>query len=280
MMWTCRGCPYCQMAVAQQRPVPIQQRPGYVQWSPGQGLSGIYAPPLIRFCVPWDKVSCLPTMLCYVKLQLHLGYWKFDVFFFLYAESECKAPKPTHREYTIILISVCTILAFTTTAIVAFLLAYRRSKRRRRSRRRKLAELSSASGLLQPAFRLYTIRELEVMTGIFSEANLLGRRKDMGGTYKGTLPDGTSVAVKKLQRTPLQSQKEFVYDVLRIARLKQPNLVAVRGCAYENRQGYIVYEFLPNGSLEQWLHTRPPQSQPLDWAQRVRIATTLAQGLS
>ncbi|KAG0588259.1 hypothetical protein KC19_2G229600 [Ceratodon purpureus] len=217
-----------------------------------------------RAGVKWDLCSSTHSFLCAIG-----------------QESECKAPKPTHREYTIILISVCTILAFTTTAIVAFLLAYRRSKRRRRSRRRKLAELSSASGLLQPAFRLYTIRELEVMTGIFSEANLLGsRQKDMGGTYRGTLPDGTLVAVKKLQRTPLQSQKEFVYDVLRIARLKQPNLVAVRGCAYENRQGYIVYEFLANGSLEQWLHTRPAGAQALDWDQRVRIATTLAQGLS
>lgn len=119
------------------------------------------------------------------------------------------------------------------------------------------------------------------MTGIFSEANLLGsRQKGIGGTYKGTLPDGTLVAVKRLQRTPLQSQKEFVYDVLRIARLRQPNLVAVRGCAYENRQGFIVYEFLANGSLEQWLHNRPPEAQALDWGQRVRIATTLAQGLS
>jgi len=94
------------------------------------------------------------------------------------------------------------------------------------------------------------------------------------------LPDGTLVAVKRLQRTPLQSQKEFVYDVLRIARLRQPNLVAVRGCAYENRQGYIVYEFLANGSLEFWLHNRSPETQALDWGQRVRIATTLAQGLS
>lgn len=164
---------------------------------------------------------------------------------------------------------------------MAFLLAYRRSKRRRRSRRRKLASLSSTSGLLQPAFRLYTLRELETATENFSEANLLGiSQGDNGGTYRGTLPDGSLVAVKKLQRTPLQTQKEFVYDVLRIARLKQPNLVAVKGCSYENRRGYIVYEFIANSSLDKWLHNRPPGAQPLDWCQRVRIATTLAQGLA
>ncbi|XP_024395608.1 C-type lectin receptor-like tyrosine-protein kinase At1g52310 isoform X2 [Physcomitrium patens] len=217
-----------------------------------------------RAGVKWDLCSSSHSFLCAIG-----------------QESECKDPKSSHREYTIILISVCTILAVTTTAIVAFLLAYRRSKRRRRSRRRKLAELSSSSGLLRPAFRLYTIRELEVMTEYFSEANLLGsRQKENGGVYRGTLADGTTVAVKRLQRTPLQSQKEFVYDVLRIARLKQLNLVAVRGCAYENRQGYIVYEFFPNGSLDQWLHNKSSEAQALDWGQRIRIATTLAQGLA
>lgn len=217
-----------------------------------------------RAGVKWDFCSSSHSFLCAIG-----------------PESECTSPNQSHREYTIILISVCTILAVTTTAIVAFLLAYRRSKRRRRSRRCKLAELSSASGLLQPAFRLYTIRELEAMTGNFSEANLLGSSQDANrGTYRGVLSDGTLVAVKRFQRTPLQSQKEFVYDVLRIARLKQPNLVAVRGCAYENRQGYIVYEYLPNGSLDQRLHYRSPVVPALDWDQRMRIATTLAQGLA
>lgn len=147
-------------------------------------------------------------------------------------ESDCRAFKPRHREYSIVLIVVCIFLSFTTTDIVVFLISYRRIRRQRRSRCPKLARLSSGSGLLQPAFRLYSIRELNIMTRIFSEANLLGNVRKLSsansGTYKGMLPDGTPVAVKRFQRTPLQTQKEFVFDVLRIARLRQPNLVAVR----------------------------------------------------
>ena len=56
-MLTCPGFPFFQMGVAQQQPVLIQHHPGYVQLSQEQGLSGIYALPLIRFCVPLDKVS-------------------------------------------------------------------------------------------------------------------------------------------------------------------------------------------------------------------------------
>lgn len=196
------------------------------------------------------------------------------------AEPECSKKKSAHKEYLIILITVCSILFATTVGIVAFLLAYRRSKRRRRSRRQKLASLSNASGLLQPVFRLYTFSELENATQKFSETNLLGTGRGDGGTYKGSMPDGTLIAVKKLQRTPLQTEKEFVHDVSRIARLRQPNLVLVKGCCYNNHRGFIVYEFVANGSLDRWLHNMPPGREPLDWGERMRVATTLAQGLA
>lgn len=76
-MLTSRGCPYFQMGVAQQRPVPIQQHPGCVQSSQGQGLNGIYAPPLIRFCVLSDKVSRTLLLLqvdmpCYFQQRMSI----------------------------------------------------------------------------------------------------------------------------------------------------------------------------------------------------------------
>ncbi|CAM6071764.1 unnamed protein product [Sphagnum tenellum] len=192
---------------------------------------------------------------------------------------DCNQKAPD-KEYIIILAVVSSLIFITTMGVMCFLLAYRRSKRRRRSRLQKLASLSNASGLIVPAFRLYTVNELESATQHFSEANLLGEARAGGRVYKGILPNGTLVAVKSLQQTDFQSQKEFVHDLARTARLRHPNLVGVKGCAYHGGTGFVVYDFIPNGSLEKWLHDLPVGARSLTWGERIRIATTVAQGIS
>jgi serine/threonine protein kinase len=197
----------------------------------------------------------------------------------LVADQECKK-KAAGKEYTIILAVVSTVIFITTGGVVTFLLTYRCSKRQRRSRRRKLASLSSASGLVTPAFRLYTISELENATDHFSEANLLGQNQPDGGTYKGILLDGTEIAVKILVLSGIQSQKEFVRDMARIARIRHPNVVVLKGCCYDGGRGFAVYEFVSNGSLDKWLHNLTSEAHPLSWVERVRIATTVARGIA
>jgi len=56
--------------------------------------------------------------------------------------------------------------------------------------------------------------------------------------------------------------------------------VAVKGCCYEHGERYIVYEFVANGPLDRWLHHLPKGGRSLDWRMRMRIATTLAQGIA
>jgi serine/threonine protein kinase len=164
-----------------------------------------------------------------------------------------------------------------TLAVVIWLLAYRQSKRRKRSR--KISSPSSAA-LVPPSWRVYSNDELRMTTKNFSEGNrLLGDAKT-GGTYRGVLPDGSLVAVKKLQKSSFQSKKEFFSEIRRIARLSHPNLVAVKGCCYEHGERYIVYEFVANGPLDRWLHYLPKGGRSLDWRMRMRIATTLAQGIA
>ncbi|KAH9288557.1 hypothetical protein KI387_032674, partial [Taxus chinensis] len=184
-----------------------------------------------------------------------------------------------HKEYTVILAVVSGLILFTTFTVVIWLLVYRRSRRRRRSR--KISSPSSAS-LVPPSWRLYTIDELRVITKNFGEGNrLLGdAMTKTGGTYRGTLPDGSPVAVKKLKKCRLQSKKEFLSEIGRIARLRHDNLVAIKGCCYEHGERYIVYEFVTNGPLDRWLHYLPRGGRSLDWGMRMHIATTLAQGIA
>ncbi|KAL9314597.1 hypothetical protein ACSQ67_020049 [Phaseolus vulgaris] len=135
-------------------------------------------------------------------------------------------------------------------------------------------------GASLPSWKVFTKEELRSITKNFSEGNRLVGDTKTGGTYSGVLSDGSRVAVKRLKRTSFQRKKEFYSEISRVARLRYPNLVAVMGCCYDHGDRYIVYEFVANGPLDKWLHHIPRGGRSLDWAMRMKIATTLAQGIA
>lgn len=182
-----------------------------------------------------------------------------------------------HKEYLIILAVVSGLILFTTLAVVIWLLAYKRSKKRRHSR--KLTN-SAALALVPPSWKVFPKDELRSITKNFSEGNRLHGDAKTVGTYCGLLPDGSRVAVKRLKRSSFQRKKEFYSEIGRVARLHHPNLVAVIGCCYDHGDRYIVYEFIVNGQLDKWLHHIPRGGRSLDWTMRMKIATTLAQGIA
>ncbi|GAB4840933.1 hypothetical protein Ancab_021693 [Ancistrocladus abbreviatus] len=182
-----------------------------------------------------------------------------------------------HREYIIILAVVSGMILCTTLGVVVWLLAYRRSKRRRKSR--KLSN-PAASALVPPSWKVFTSEELRSITKNFSEGNRLPGDAKTGGTFSGILPDGSRVAVKRLKRSSFQRKKEFYSEVGRVARLHHPSLVAVKGCCYDHGDRYIVYEFIVNGPLDRWLHHVPRGGRCLNWLMRMKIATSLAQGIA
>lgn len=188
------------------------------------------------------------------------------------AGSKCRHMR-CHREYLIILAVVSGLILCTTFAIVIWLLVFRRSKRRKRSSRASLA-------LVPPSWKIFNRDEVKSMTKNFSEANrLLGDAKT-GGTYSGLLPDGSRVAVKRLKRCGIQRKKEFYSEIGRVARLHHSNLVSIKGCCYHHGDRYILYEFIINGPLDRWLHHIPRGGRSLDWSMRMKVATTLAQGIA
>ncbi|XP_002519359.2 C-type lectin receptor-like tyrosine-protein kinase At1g52310 [Ricinus communis] len=182
-----------------------------------------------------------------------------------------------HREYLIILAVVSGLILCTALAVVIWLLAYRRSRKRRKSR--KLSN-PAASALVPPSWKVFTNEELRSITKNFSEGNRLPGDAKTGGTYSGLLPDGSRVAVKRLKRSSFQRKKEFYSEIGRVARLHHPNLVAIKGCCYDHGDRYIVYEFVVNGPLDRWLHHISRGGRSLDWTMRMKIATTLAQGIA
>ncbi|PHU16551.1 G-type lectin S-receptor-like serine/threonine-protein kinase [Capsicum chinense] len=117
-----------------------------------------------------------------------------------------------------------------------------------------------------PVVRLDLIR---TATENFSEENKLGEG-GFGPVYKGTLTNGIAIAIKRLSRTSGQGLKEFKNEVVLIARLQHRNLVRLLGCCLEGNEALLIYEFMPNKSLDFFL---------FDWKQRLHIIKGIARGL-
>lgn len=101
-----------------------------------------------------------------------------------------------------------------------------------------------------------TYDQLVVATNGFSEANLLGQG-GFGYVYKGVLPSGKEVAVKRLRSGSRQGEREFRAEVDTISRVHHKHLVSLVGYCITGAERLLVYEFVPNSTLEFHLHGRP-----------------------
>lgn len=123
----------------------------------------------------------------------------------------------------------------------------------------------------------FLFSELQEATGNFSKDNLLGEG-GFGRVYKGTLQNGTVVAVKQLNLSGAQGEREFRAEVEVISRVHHRHLVSLVGYCVSNQQRLLVYEFVPNGTLENNLHN--PDMPVMEWSTRLKIALGCARGLA
>ncbi|KAI4353124.1 hypothetical protein L6164_002095 [Bauhinia variegata] len=125
----------------------------------------------------------------------------------------------------------------------------------------------------------YTLRELEVSTNGFADENVIGEG-GYGIVYRGVLEDNTKVAVKNLLNNRGQAEKEFKVEVEAIGRVRHKNLVRLLGYCVEGAHRMLVYEYVDNGNLEQWLHGDVGPSSLLTWEIRMNIILGTAKGLT
>ncbi|KAG0451238.1 hypothetical protein HPP92_026538 [Vanilla planifolia] len=124
---------------------------------------------------------------------------------------------------------------------------------------------------------LFSFTAIMSATGGFSEANFLGKG-GFGSVYKGKLPGGQEIAVKRLSRGSRQGLEEFKNEVILIAKLQHRNLVRLLGFCTEKEDQMLVYEYMPNKSLDAFLFGNSKKGV-LDWETRYSIIEGIARGL-
>ncbi|XP_076918583.1 putative receptor-like serine/threonine-protein kinase At4g34500 [Bidens hawaiensis] len=126
--------------------------------------------------------------------------------------------------------------------------------------------------------KLYGIKEIELATRGFATESVVGEG-GYGVVYRGVLRDGAVVAVKYLLNKG-QAEKEFKVEVEAIGKVRHKNLVGLIGFCVDGDKRLLVYEYIDNGNLEQWLHGDVGPVSPLTWDIRMKIAIGTAKGLA
>ncbi|XP_027364933.1 cysteine-rich receptor-like protein kinase 10 [Abrus precatorius] len=123
----------------------------------------------------------------------------------------------------------------------------------------------------------FDLATIEAATNRFSDENKIGQG-GFGVVYKGILPNGQEIAVKRLSVTSLQGAVEFRNEAALVAKLQHRNLVRLFGFCLEGQEKLLVYEYIPNKSLDHFLFDNEKQRE-LDWSRRYKIIVGIARGI-
>ncbi|XP_078165614.1 receptor-like serine/threonine-protein kinase SD1-7 isoform X2 [Carex rostrata] len=140
--------------------------------------------------------------------------------------------------------------------------------------KKSLSQNDSVKGTDLPIFDMETILQA---TDNFSKTNEVGQG-GFGIVYKGKLPCGQEIAVKRLSMKSSQGFNEFMNEVTLIAKLQHRNLVKLLGCYIDNNERILIYEFMTNKSLDFFIFNAEKRAS-LSWRMRLEIVTGIARGL-
>ncbi|PIN14818.1 Non-specific serine/threonine protein kinase [Handroanthus impetiginosus] len=195
------------------------------------------------------------------------------------ANSELNGKK-NHKKIVIIVV----IVSFIIVSICSYFLWRWMAKKRGRKRENEPAKAGTSvdsshqhtlSKVNLEELPLYKYEILANATDNFSDVNKLGKG-GFGPVYKGELANGKKIAVKMLSKASGQGMQEFMNEVVLISKLQHRNLVRLLGCCLENKETMLIYEYMPNKSLDFYLFD--PSQDTLDWGKRfniIRVGTWL-----
>ncbi|MFS7938493.1 putative transferase, protein kinase RLK-Pelle-RKF3 family [Helianthus anomalus] len=173
-----------------------------------------------------------------------------------------------------------------TLVVLGGILVYRRCRFKRKESQLHKDYVKNVKDRVLPntGAKWFQIEDLDAATKGFSQQNLIGQG-GFGVVYKGTLTDGTVVAVKKMTSSDTEADDDFVNEAEIISKIRHRNLLPLRGfCATSDpvngTERYLVYDFMSNGSLHDHIFDQKGSSKRLSWPQRKSIILDVANGLS
>ncbi|XP_059441319.1 G-type lectin S-receptor-like serine/threonine-protein kinase At4g27290 [Corylus avellana] len=176
----------------------------------------------------------------------------------------------------IIVGSTLLVVGMTIVALVSYIWKkkLRNQGTTKRSRRKDYDNEGGKEDMELPIFDLVVIANA---TDNFSNNNKLGEG-GFGPVYKGILPGIGDIAVKRLSKNSRQGLNEFKNEVILIAKLQHRNLVKLLGCCIQENENMLIYEYMPNKSLDSFIFDQA-NSKVLDWHKRINIIRGIAKGL-
>uniref|UniRef100_A0ACD5TQX5 Uncharacterized protein n=1 Tax=Avena sativa TaxID=4498 RepID=A0ACD5TQX5_AVESA len=203
-------------------------------------------------------------------------YFRYDAFQFYAGQPLLSLPEsaaaPTKRRTSMLWVIPVVAVPLAAAALLLFICYSRRLQRQRKGSRywRKRQGKNDE-------FCLFDFEELLKATSNFSEESKLGEG-GFGTVYKGQLPEGLEIAVKRLGTHSGQGFIEFQNELHLIAKLQHMNLVRLLGCCSQEVEKILVYEYLPNRSLDHFIFDEDKRAL-LDWSKLVAIIEGIAHGL-
>nr|GEY61062.1 L-type lectin-domain containing receptor kinase VIII.2-like [Tanacetum cinerariifolium] len=166
-------------------------------------------------------------------------------------------------------------------AVVALVSLYYNRRRGNRGKSNEVAMLSAVKERPRPPNkpRRFTIAEISSATRCLDELHKVAfdERSD---TYRGTLLNGCHVVVKRFSMGYFKSQgvnrRRVGKEIKAMSKLRHPNLVAIRGWCFDHQETMVVYDYVPNGTFNDWLNG----IGVLPWSRRLKVVRDVAHGLS
>ncbi|CAA7020844.1 unnamed protein product [Microthlaspi erraticum] len=189
------------------------------------------------------------------------------------------------RRVVLILISLIAAVML----LMGILFCFVRKRRKSNRLRRSSTTFSLGSFYFEDSFKfdededrnrelpLFELNTIAAATSNFSFQNKLGAG-GFGPVYKGVLQNGMEIAVKRLSRNSGQGMEEFKNEVRLISKLQHRNLVRILGCCVELEEKMLIYEYLPNKSLDYFIFREEHRAE-LDWPKRMGIIRGIARGI-
>ncbi|KAJ1431383.1 Serine/threonine-protein kinase, active site [Sesbania bispinosa] len=234
---------------------------------------------VIGTAIPWSRLGSVGGRVMYPSCNL-----RFELFqFYRDVADQARSPSPgsdspsAHTEkkddQSRTIAIVVAIIVFVIFFSFGYYLLRRKTKK---SYKNTLKEnFGQEFAALEPLQFDLTI--IEAATNNFACENMIGKG-GFGEVYKGILNDGQQIAIKRLSKSSTQGVNEFKNEVLLIAKLHHRNLVAFIGFCLEEQEKILIYEYVPNKSLDYFLFDSHRQKL-LSWFERYNIIGGIARGI-